>query len=63
MCPRGTAACGWLTRDLDRHHDHEPIDGIRAVDSDTLVMIDANARILEQPRDVVDRGVIGISVE
>lgn len=26
-------------------------------------MIDANARILEQPGDVVDRGVIGISVE
>ena len=57
------ACCRWLTRDLDRHDGDEPIDGIRSVDSDSLVMIDPNTGILEQPGDVVDRGVVGISIE
>ena len=57
------ASRGRLTRDLDCHYGYEPIDGIRAVNSDTLVMINADTRILEQPRDVVDSGMISISVE
>lgn len=52
-----------MTRDLDGQHGYEPIDCIRSVDANTLEMIDANARVLEQSRDVVDRGVIRISVE
>lgn len=56
------ASCG-LTRDLDCHDSHESIDGVRAVEGDGLEMIDANTGILEQPRDVVDRGMVCVSVE
>lgn len=57
------ARCRWLTRDLDPHDSNEPIEGVRSVDSDSLIMIDPNTGILKQPGDVVDRGVVNISVE
>ena len=41
------AGCRWLTRNLDRHHSYQPIDGIPSGDSDRLEMVDANATILE----------------
>lgn len=41
--------CRRLTRDLDHHDSNEPSGDIRSVDSDSLVVIDPNTSILEQP--------------
>ena len=57
------AGLGWLARDLDRHDSDKAINGVPSVDSHGLVVIDVNAGVLEQPRDVVDRGLISISAK